>query len=72
MREHLQSASFDYPVSGWGYCDNSKNRDAGTGCIDAPGFGSGLTWNPCGEQLFTITDRGPVQVCLCARVRVLY
>ena len=38
-------------------------RDAHTGCSNSPGFGSGMTWNPCNEKIYTITDRGPNQDC---------
>ena len=39
----------------WKVCkDTTTARQAdkaGLGCSDAPGFGSGITWNPCGEKV---------------------
>jgi len=35
-----------------GKCEGEGcGRDDGTGCKDSPGFGSGLTWNPCTEKV---------------------
>jgi len=51
----------------WKVCkDTTTARQAdkaGLGCSDAPGFGSGITWYPCGEKVYTSTDRGPNQDC---------
>jgi hypothetical protein len=45
----------------WGVCDKTMStRDDGQGCSDSPGFGSGLTWNPCGEKVLCSAAAPPV------------
>jgi hypothetical protein len=42
----------------WKVCkDTTTARQGdkyGLGCSDAPGFGSGITWNPCGEKVLPL------------------
>ena len=46
--EFLADGDWHTPVEAWGMCHvTATTRDGGTGCLDAPGFGSGLTWNVC-------------------------
>lgn len=52
MNAFLKSSDWNTPVAAWGKCDDTmKSRDDGTGCADAPGYGSGLTWDPCTETV---------------------
>lgn len=44
----------------WGVCKDTKAKratDKSWGCSDSPGFGSGLTWNPCGEKVPPVLRR---------------
>jgi hypothetical protein len=55
MNSFLKGTDWDHPDVTWGLCDvkTRLDRRKSTGCINSPGFGSGLTWNPCGEKVFT-------------------
>ena len=69
MNPHLTKADWKTEDSEWKECDQMGKfvsggpRDAHTGCSNSPGFGSGMTWDPCNEKIYTITDRGPNQNC---------
>ena len=69
VNPHLTKADWATEDSEWKECDQMGKfvsggpRDAHTGCSNSPGFGSGMTWNPCNEKIYTITDRGPNQNC---------
>ena len=53
MNDFLTMDDWHFPVSAWGICSETmSSRDFATGCIDAPGFGSGLTWDPCNKKVF--------------------
>lgn len=54
MNDFLTVADWYAPNVSWGLCNATTRLDRrrSTGCIDSPGFGSGLTWNPCGEKVF--------------------
>ena len=61
MNEFLNASTDWSTIEGkeWGLCDKTMDsRDDGQGCSDSPGFGSGLTWNPCGEKV--------ARLCCCA------
>ena len=53
MNSFLSGADWDAPNVSWGLCNVTSRlmRRKSTGCIDSPGFGSGLTWNPCSEKV---------------------
>ena len=69
VNPHLTKADWKTEDSEWKECDQMGKfvsggpRDAHTGCSNSPGFGSGMTWDPCNEKIYTITDRGPNQNC---------
>ena len=69
VNPHLTKADWATEDSEWKECDQMGKfvsggpRDAHTGCSNSPGFGSGMTWDPCNEKIYTITDRGPNQNC---------
>jgi len=53
MNSFLSGADWDQPNATWGLCNVTTRLDRrkSTGCNDSPGFGSGLTWNPCSEKV---------------------
>ena len=55
----------------WGVCKDTKTArlaDKHLGCSDAPGFGSGITWNPCGEKVPLVLRRDSAARGSSARV----